>query len=159
MSEAEAPTAPVSTALSIKQILEAIPHRYPFLLVDKILEMDTVAGTIVGQKNVTINEEFFQGHFPEVPIMPGVLIVEALAQCSAILARKMREGIRIGVFLNINKMKFRRPVFPGDTLIFNCKALHLTNKAGKMDVKALVEGKVAAEGEITFAFVDGKDIK
>lgn len=159
MSEAAAPEAPVSTALSTKQILEAIPHRYPFLLVDKILEVDPQAGTIVGQKNVTINEEFFKGHFPDVPIMPGVLIVEALAQCGAVLARKMRGELRIGVLLNINKMKFRRPVFPGDTLILNCKALHMTNKAGKLDVKALVEGKVAAEGEITFAFVDGKDIK
>lgn len=159
MSEAAAPAAPVSTALSAKEILDAIPHRYPFLLVDKILEVDPQAGTIVGQKNVTINEEFFQGHFPEVPIMPGVLIVEALAQCSAVLARKMRGEIRIGVFLNIKNMKFRRPVFPGDILMLHCKALHMTNKAGKLEVKALVEGKVAAEGEITFAFVDGKDIK
>ncbi len=144
--------------LDIKQILNILPHRYPFLLVDKVLEMDLEKGYILAQKNLTINEAFFQGHFPEAPIMPGVLILEALAQAGGILVHlKGREG-KIAVLLNVNQAKFRHPVKPGDVLHLRCQGLHFSSKGGRVKAEALVDGKIAAEAEIGFVFVDKSQI-
>lgn len=138
--------------LDYKRIIECLPHRYPFLLVDKVVELDLDKASIVGVKNVTINEPFFQGHFPEEPIMPGVLITEAIAQTGGILVYEM--GMR-GLFVlsTIKNVKFRKTVKPGDVLKITVNAIHVTKRGGKMQGVASVEGKMAAEGEITFALL------
>lgn len=144
--------------LDINQIISILPHRYPFLLVDRVLEMDLEKGYILAQKNLTINEAFFQGHFPNAPIMPGVLILEALAQAGGILVHlKGREGM-IAVLLSVNQAKFRHPVKPGDVLHLRCQGLHFSSKGGRVKAEALVEGKIAAEAEIGFVFVDKSQI-
>ncbi len=133
----------------IRQIQEILPHRYPFLMVDKIIELDP-RERIVGVKQVTINEYFFQGHFPEAPVMPGVLQIEALAQVGAILALREfedREG-KIPFFAGIDKVRFRKAVVPGDTLILEVKALRIGNKVQKMWGEAKVNGEITAEAEI-----------
>lgn len=139
----------MQTILDIRQIQEILPHRYPFLLVDRIIEL-IPREKIVGLKQVTINEPFFQGHFPEVPVMPGVLQIEALAQVGAILA--LREFTdrdkKIPFFSGIEKARFRKPVMPGDTLILEVKALRIGNKVQKMYGEAKVNGEVTAEAEI-----------
>ncbi len=142
----------------IQKILEIIPHRYPFLLVDKIVEMDLENNTIVGIKNVTMNEPFFQGHFPGVPIMPGVLILEALAQAGGILVDQKNQNSKIALLLNVNNAKFRRPVVPGDVLRLEAHALHVSNKGGRIDAKALVDHQVAAQAEIGFALVNKEQL-
>ncbi|MFI5344312.1 MAG: 3-hydroxyacyl-ACP dehydratase FabZ [Chlamydiales bacterium] len=147
-----------SQILDIKQILNILPHRYPFLLVDRVLEMDLEKGYILAQKNVTINEPFFQGHFPNVPIMPGVLILECLAQAGGILVHLKGDEGKIAVLLNVNQAKFRHPVKPGDVLHLRCQGLHFSSKGGRVKAEALVEGKVVAEGEIGFVFVDKSQI-
>ncbi|MCX7711980.1 MAG: 3-hydroxyacyl-ACP dehydratase FabZ [Clostridia bacterium] len=137
--------------LSNVEIRKLIPHRFPFLLVDKVIELEPNK-RIVAIKNVTANEPFFQGHFPEYPIMPGVLIVEALAQTAGICTADGGDnGGKLGLFASIDSMKFKNPVVPGDTL--RLEAEILMNKMGvvKAKVKATVEGQVAAEGEIKFA--------
>src|ERR1700722_14240601 len=96
--------------LDVKEIIKILPHRYPFLLVDRILEVDLEKGYILGQKNVTINESFFQGHFPEAPIMPGVLILEALAQTGGVMMHLKSNSKKVAVLLNVNNAKFRNPV-------------------------------------------------
>jgi 3-hydroxyacyl-[acyl-carrier-protein] dehydratase len=142
-------------ALDINQILNILPHRYPFLLVDRVLEMDLERGFILAQKNVTINEAFFQGHFPGTPIMPGVLILEALAQAGGILVHlKGSDKEKIAVLLNVNHAKFRQPVKPGDVLHLRGEGLHFSNKGGRIKAEALVNDKVAAEAEIGFVFVN-----
>lgn len=143
-----------SQVLDIKQIINILPHRYPFLLVDRVLEMDLEKGYILAQKNVTINEPFFQGHFPDAPIMPGVLILEALAQAGAILVHLKGSEAKIAVLLNVNNAKFRQPVKPGDVLHLRCQGLHFSSKGGRVKAEALVDGKLVAEGEIGFVFVD-----
>ena len=133
----------------IRQIQAILPHRYPFLMVDKIIELDP-RERIVGVKQVTINEYFFQGHFPEAPVMPGVLQIEALAQVGAILALREfedREG-KIPFFAGIDKVRFRKSVVPGDTLILEVKALRIGNKVQKMWGEAKVNGEITAEAEI-----------
>ncbi len=141
--------------LDNRQIQEIIPHRYPFLLVDKVLEMGD--GKAKGIKNVTANEPFFQGHFPSNPIMPGVLIVEALAQVGAVLALSMEENKgKLAVFTGMNNFKFRRQVKPGDTLLLEAELGSFRHGMGKASVKATVEGEVAAMGEIGFAIVENK---
>lgn len=140
--------------LSNIEIQGIIPHRYPFLLVDKIIEIEP-GKRAVGIKNVTVNEPFFQGHFPGNPIMPGVLIVEALAQTAGIATAIQEEGKgKLGLFASIEQLKFKNPVIPGDTL--RLEAEILTNRMGvvKAKVKATVDGKMAAEGEIKFAMVN-----
>lgn len=134
-------------------IQNILPHRYPFLLVDKILEIET-GKKAVGLKNVTINEPFFQGHFPGNPIMPGVLIVEAMAQVGgiAILSMEEHKG-KLAVFTGIEKMKFRKQVVPGDTLIMEAELIAFKMGIGKAKVCAKVEGKIAAQGEVMFAIV------
>ena len=135
--------------LDSRAIQEILPHRYPFLLVDKIIEL-APREKIVGIKQVTINEHFFIGHFPEAPVMPGVLIIEALAQVGAILALREFEDRKnkIPFFSGIDKAKFRRPVVPGDTLFLEVTALRIGSKVQKMRGEAKVDGQIAAEAEI-----------
>lgn len=139
------------TNIDIQKIL---PHRYPFLLVDKVIEMEE-GKRAVGIKNVTANEPFFQGHFPGNPIMPGVLITECLAQIGAVmLLSKPENKGKLGVFTGINNFKFRRQVVPGDTLLLEAELITYRHGMGKANVKASVEGQIAAAGEISFAVID-----
>jgi len=154
MTTDAAASQPVAVrTLNIKAIRKAIPHRYPFLLVDRVdvIEEDKIA---IGTKCVTINEPFFNGHFPDHPIMPGVLILEALAQtaCVALLSKGGFEN-KIAYFMGIDGAKFRSPVLPGDVLKLHIEVLRL-GRAGKFRGQAFVEGKLAAEAEMTFAVVD-----
>jgi len=140
---------PSMSIYDINEIRSILPHRYPFLFVDKIIELDP-RKRIVGVKQVTVNEHFFQGHFPEVPVMPGVLQIEALAQVGAILALREFEDRekRIPFFSGIEKARFRRPVVPGDTLMLEVTALRIGSKVQKMRGEARVDGKITAEAEI-----------
>ncbi len=147
-----------SVILDAKKIAQILPHRYPFLLVDRIVYIDLENNTIIGQKNVTLNEHFFVGHFPEVPIMPGVLILEALAQTGGILVHQKLQTDKIAVLLTVDQAKFRKPVFPGDVLFLEIKGLHVSFKGGKVAAKALVNDQVVVEAEIGFALVDRKQL-
>lgn len=151
-------TAQDTNPLNIKDILKILPHRYPFLLVDKVLEFDLSRGYILAQKNVTINEAFFQGHFPHGPIMPGVLILEALAQAAGILVHLLGQTEKIAVLMNVNNAKFRHPVRPGDVLLLKGEDFHLSSRAGKVRSTALLEGKNAVEAEIGFALVNPQQV-
>ena len=139
--------------LNIQEIIKILPHRYPFLLVDKIVELDIEASRIVGIKNVTINEQFFQGHFPGVPIMPGVLILEALAQTGGILVEQKSRTDKTALLLSVNQAKFRRPVVPGDVLVLEVEGIHISSKGGKIQARALVDDHLAVEAEIGFALL------
>lgn len=142
--------------LSTVEIKNIIPHRYPFLLVDKVLEVEP-GKKIVAIKNVTANEPFFQGHFPDYPVMPGVLIVEALAQAAGIAAAMQEEQKgKLGLFAGIEALKFKKQVVPGDTLKLEAEILLSKLGVVKAKVLATVDGKTAAEGEIKFAMVDAK---
>lgn len=146
--------------LDLKAILKVLPHRYPFLLVDRIIELDLERGYIVGQKNVTINESFFQGHFPQAPIMPGVLIIEALAQTGGVLVHmKGEQQGKIALLLSINNAKFRNPVLPGDILKLTCDGLQFGSRGGKVKAIATVDDKVAVEAEIGFVLVSQEQIE
>ncbi|EDS76900.1 beta-hydroxyacyl-(acyl-carrier-protein) dehydratase FabZ [Clostridium botulinum C str. Eklund] len=137
--------------LGIKEIQEIIPHRYPFLLVDKVEELEP-GKRAVGYKNVTMNEHFFQGHFPEEPVMPGVLQIEALAQLGAIALLSMDEFKgKIAYFGGINKAKFRRKVVPGDVLRLEVEIIKMKGPAGIGKAIATVNGEKAVEAEIMFA--------
>jgi 3-hydroxyacyl-[acyl-carrier-protein] dehydratase len=141
--------------LSIEQIQKLLPHRYPFALVDRII--DYVPGErAVGIKNVTFNEPHFQGHFPGRPLMPGVLIVEAMAQVGGIVLTQMGDFPGgLFVFAGIDKVKFRRPVVPGDQLVMTVKLLCVKRRRfGKMEGIAKVNGQLAAEGELMFSLVE-----
>jgi 3-hydroxyacyl-[acyl-carrier-protein] dehydratase len=139
--------------LGAREIQEIIPHRYPFLLVDRIVELDE-GKRAVGIKNVTVNEPFFQGHFPGNPVMPGVLIMEAMAQVGAVALLKLPENAgKLGVFAGIDKARFRQQVLPGDQLRIEVEILNYKGSIGKAQGRALVGDKVAAEGEILFALV------
>ena len=139
---------------ALNQIRRVLPHRYPFLLVDRILEVSEDGKKAVAIKNVTANEPFFQGHFPDDAIMPGVLIVEALAQAggAALLAEHARDG-KLAMLVGIDGFRFRRPVVPGDTLRLEVELVRMRGPVGRVHGRALVDGQVVAEGDITFALV------
>ena len=143
------------STLEIREIMERIPHRYPFLLVDRVIEL--VPGRrIVAIKNVTINEPFFQGHFPGAPVMPGVLVIEALAQAGAVLLLSdiPDRASKLVYFTGIDEARFRRPVVPGDQIRLTMEVLKLRSRTCKMRGTAEVQGEVAAEAEIMSALVE-----
>lgn len=140
--------------MNVREIQEYLPHRYPFLLVDKVESIE-LGKSIVAIKNVTVNEPFFQGHFPELPIMPGVLIIEAMAQASGILGfktvnKKPADG-SLYMFVGAEKMRFKKPVYPGDQLKLYAEVLNEKRGIWKFAVRAEVDGVVAAQGEILCA--------
>lgn len=142
--------------VDIRRIMELIPHRYPFLLVDRVIEEDP-GKWLKAYKNVTINEPFFQGHFPGLPVMPGVLILEALAQAGGLMiVGNMDRDLTNKVFLfsGMDKVKFRRPVVPGDQLVLNVEYTKHKMNIYRMRGRAEVDGKVAAQGEFSAAIVD-----
>ncbi len=146
---------PEARSLDIQAIQRILPHRYPFLLVDRVLELipDRKA---VGVKNVTFNEPFFQGHFPRRPVMPGVLIIEALAQLSGLLLLNKHENLgKYAFFVAMNNVKFRRTVLPGDTLLLESEVLRIRSKTGQMRTRATVEDKLAVEADLMFALLEG----
>jgi len=137
--------------LDVQQIKEIIPHRYPFLLVDKVLEMEE-GKRVVGLKNVSANEPFFAGHFPEYPVMPGVLILEALAQVGAIAVLDMEQNKgKIGFLAGVDKCRFKREVKPGDQLQLEVEIIRMRGAIGKGKGVATVNGEIACEAEIMFA--------
>jgi 3-hydroxyacyl-[acyl-carrier-protein] dehydratase len=137
-----------------KDIEKILPHRYPFLLVDRILEINLEENEILGLKNVTVNEPFFQGHFPGTPIMPGVLILEALAQTGGVLVHQKGYVKKIAVLLNVSNAKFRKPVLPGDALLLHAKGIHVSGTGGKIKARAMIGQVLAVEAELSFALVD-----
>jgi 3-hydroxyacyl-[acyl-carrier-protein] dehydratase len=150
---------PDQPTYDVNEIIKFLPHRYPFLLVDKILSLDLEKGTIVGLKNVTMNESFFQGHFPGAPIMPGVLILEALAQAGGVLVHLREKGNKIALLLNVTNAKFRNPVKPGDQLFLHAEGIHFSSKGGRVKALALINNdKVAVQAEVGFALVDKEQI-
>ena len=140
--------------LTIQEIMDFLPHRYPFLLIDRVLEFEPQK-RLVAIKNVTMNEPFFQGHFPGYPIMPGVLVVEAMAQAGALimLADIGDREKKLAVFTGIERAKFRRPITPGDQIRIEVKVLSFRSRAGRIEGKATVDGKMACEATLTCAVV------
>ena len=143
--------------IGIQEIMNTLPHRYPFLLVDKIIEMD-IGKRVVGIKNVTINEPFFQGHFPGQPIMPGVLILEAMAQVAGVMALKTvppdQVHNKVIYFMTIDKAKFRKPVIPGDQIRFEMDVLKIRSNIVNFRGQAVVDGAVVAEAEMMAMIID-----
>jgi beta-hydroxyacyl-ACP dehydratase FabZ len=144
----------METVLDILAIMQRLPHRYPFLLIDRIVRF--VPGEeIVALKNVTMNEPFFQGHFPAKPVMPGVLIIEALAQAGGILAAEIRGPEKRGeiiYFMGMDAVRFRKPVVPGDQLMLEARVLKMRSRVAKMAGRALVDGQLVAEAELMASF-------
>jgi 3-hydroxyacyl-[acyl-carrier-protein] dehydratase len=139
---------------TIQEILDFLPHRYPFLMIDRVIEFEPKK-RLVAIKNVTINEPFFQGHFPGYPIMPGVLVIEAMAQAGAII---MMNEIpdrqkKLAVFTGIERAKFRKPVTPGDQLRIEVDVLAFRSRMGRMEAKAIVDGKLACQATLTCSIV------
>ena len=145
---------PDSQTMDIGQIMEYLPHRYPFLLIDRVVEFER-AKRIVAIKNVTINEPFFNGHFPGYPIMPGVLVVEAMAQagCILLLNEVTDREKKLVLFSGIDAAKFRRPITPGDQLRLEIEVISFRSRGGRMQGKAYVDGKLACEATLTCAVV------
>ena len=143
----------MKSKLSIGEILNLLPHRYPFLLVDKILEQEE--NKIVGVKNVTINEPFFQGHFPGHPIMPGVLIIESMAQVGGVLMFSKEENRgKIPLFAGIDKARFKKPVYPGDQLKIKVEIIKMIKGIGKAKAEAYVDDNLVASAELMFTAVE-----
>ena len=143
----EASEKEVVETLDIEQIIEAIPHRYPFLMIDRVLDVAPDESAL-GLKNVTINENYFQGHFPRRPVMPGVLIIEAMAQTAAVLVVKTLGPEMAGklvYFMSVDNCRFRRPVFPGDQLMVHVTKKHRRRNVWKFEATAKVDGETAAE--------------
>lgn len=139
--------------MNIKEIQELLPHRYPFLLVDRILEVEE-GKKAIGIKNVTINEPFFQGHFPDEPLMPGVLMVEAMAQVGLVALKSMEEyKDKLGVFTGIEKVRFRRQVVPGDTIRIEVELVKIRRGMGVAEGTVTVDGDLACKGTIMFALI------
>ena len=137
--------------MDIHKILKQLPHRYPFLLVDRVLEIDK-GKTIKALKNVTINEPFFNGHFPQYPVMPGVLIMEALAQTAGVLELSKPENKgKLVFYAGMDKVKFKKQVVPGDQLVMTAKFVKRRGTIAVVEAKAEVDGKLAASGTLTFA--------
>lgn len=154
LAMAPRPIAAGAGVLDINEIMRALPHRYPFLMVDRVIEFqeDTKA---IGVKAVTINEPYFQGHFPGHPVMPGVLQVEAMAQvASIVMMHKTENAGKIGYFMSADGVKFRKPVFPGDTLFIHCEMLSMKRRLGKAACKCIVNDDVVSEAELLFGLVD-----
>ena len=151
--------------LNINEILEYLPHRYPFLLVDRIEDIDCSENNmrVVGIKNVTINEPFFQGHFPDEPVMPGVLVLEAMGQVAAILLKlqpEFEDGKRHLVYVtSIDKVKFRKPVKPGDQLRTEATLVQRRGNAAKFKFVAKVDGEIAAEAQMGCIIASGLTLK
>jgi len=144
----------MNKTIDILEIMKSLPHRYPFLMIDRILEL-VPGDKVVALKNVTINEPFFQGHFPGNPIMPGVLIIEAMGQAGAVLAAESmsREGNNSLIFfMGMDRVKFRKPVIPGDQLVFEMKFLKRRGKVFKMAGIAYVDEKIVAEAQLMATF-------
>jgi 3-hydroxyacyl-[acyl-carrier-protein] dehydratase len=139
--------------MSTTDILKILPHRYPFLLVDRIVEHDKEADRIVGIKNLTFNELFFQGHFPENPVMPGVLQLEAMAQVAGVMLnlRGGNEG-KIAYFMSINNAKFRKPVVPGDQLRMVIEGDRIRSRMASVKAKAYVDDQLVSEADLSFAY-------
>ena len=144
--------------MNIESILRFLPHRYPFLLVDRVLELEKEKN-IVALKNVTYNEEFFQGHFPDIRIMPGVLIVEAMAQAGGILLFHSipNPEQKFVLFSKIDNMKFRRPVVPGDQIRIEAQVLRNKSRFFYLHAKAFVEGEIAAEGDLVASVLEREE--
>jgi len=142
--------------MDVRKIMRLLPHRYPFLMIDRLQTLDGDQKAI-GIKNVTINEPYFQGHYPGQPIMPGVMILEAMAQLSGLLlSRRLEHAGKVAVLLSMDRVKMRRPVRPGDQLILEAEAVHVRPRTGHCRCRALVEGDVSAEAEIKFMLVDAE---
>jgi 3-hydroxyacyl-[acyl-carrier-protein] dehydratase len=142
--------------MDVNEILGILPHRYPFMLVDRIVEIDTESKSIVWYKNLTFNEPFFQGHFPSEPIMPGVMQLEAMAQVAGILLNKVsqKEG-EIAYFMSIDKAKFRRKVVPGDTLRMEITLTRMRSRMAAVEAKAYVGEELASQAELMFGYGAG----
>lgn len=138
----------------VQTVLQILPHRYPFLLVDKIIDYDLEKKFIVGQKNVTINDQFFCGHFPGFPLMPGVLLLEAIAQAGSVLVHLLDPSVQLAALMSIREAKFRRQVVPGDILHLHAWEPRLSRKGGRIKGKAMVGDQVAVEADFSVVFLD-----
>jgi len=148
------PVAATTGALDVNEVMRTLPHRYPFLMVDRIIEFQGDVRA-VGVKAVSINEPYFQGHFPGHPVMPGVLQLEAMAQvASIVMMRKTENAGKIGYFMSADEVKFRKPVMPGDTLFIECELTSAKKRLGKASCRCLVNGEVVSEGHLLFGLVD-----
>ena len=153
-ASASRPVAATAGALDVNEVMRTLPHRYPFLMVDRIIEFQGDAKAI-GVKAVSINEPYFQGHFPGHPVMPGVLQLEAMAQvASIVMMRKTENAGKIGYFMSADEVKFRKPVFPGDTLFIHVEMLKARKNLGKASCKCVVNGDVVSEGVLLFGIIN-----
>jgi UDP-3-O-[3-hydroxymyristoyl] N-acetylglucosamine deacetylase/3-hydroxyacyl-[acyl-carrier-protein] dehydratase len=149
-------SALTTPAMDIRKILGLLPHRYPMVLIDRVIEIDSDQRA-VGVKNVTINEPFFQGHYPAAPIMPGVLIVEAMCQLSGLmLSQKLERTGKIAVLLSLDRVKLRKAVTPGDQLVIETEAVRTSARFGDVQARAYVAADLAAEARIKFMMVDAE---